>query len=275
MTNENFIPEKYKGKEIYVFELIEKIPFYNLSSSCLTYVEEFGSNAVICNIDGANSIFENKLSEADRNRRKKAPQFVDGFLEVNKHDTRLLNYLFMHDGFNGKTIRLSKSAPVYKLQDKLSEAKDMLENKSRKYDAISKIQNAKESELLAFAALVGDSETELYSLRNSLLEYAEYKPEYVLKSFGTPYTTRRFEIKLAFDKNLIEYDSQKMFVKWSSTGNKIVEHTSSDNLLDFLTKYSLSDDGLLFHESIMNSLFNEQEESSKQEKKAGRPPKQV
>lgn len=274
MTTENFIPDKYKDQDVYVFELIEKIPFYNLSSSCITYIEEYGSNAVIVNIDGSNSIFENKLSDADRSRRKKAPEFVDGFLEVSRYDRRLLNYLFMHDGYLGKSVRLSKSNPVYKLQDKLSEAKDMLENKSRKYDAINIVKNAKESELLSFGALVGESETELYSLKNILLEYAEYKPEYVLKSFGTPYTTRRFEIKLAFDKNIIEYDSQKMFVKWSSTGNKIVEHTNSDNLLDFLTKYSLSDDGVAFYESIMNTLFNEQGELLNKEKKAGRPPKQ-
>lgn len=289
MNIENFIPEELKGRETYVFKLCS--PFkhrtFHLPLDDNIYDPDTNHNVRMKVIDGCTTIFYDKLSESDKIKRPKEVTFTFNKLIVNKKDQLVLNALFMSDNFIGKKDRNISNeikSQLYYLEDLEKEAREEYSKLADELKALNIASQASELEIEMLAGVLGLTVPKEF-WRSKIMAYAKQNPKTFMRDFSSEYTKALYKVKLGFDSQIFSLDINKYGVKWANTDKTFINLTKekfdkTKSLHESLANFFLSEDGIAAYEAL-NSLLDKKnmdteiESSYTQEKRAGRPPKQV
>lgn len=289
MNIENFIPEEFSGRENFVFKLanIKKQRAFYMPLDDNIYDPNTNHNVRMKVIDGCTTIFYDKLAESDKIKTPKEVVFTFNKLVVSKKEQSVLNALFMSDNFLGKKYRNESNSihhQTYYLEDLEQEAKEeyiKLENELKACNIASK---ASDKEIEMLVGVIGISAHKEF-WRGKVMAYAKNNPKSFMRDFSSEYTKALYKVKLGFDNGIFSLDINKYGVKWANTDKVFInlhkdKFEKTKSLHESLANFFLSEDGMAAYEALDSMLDKkdmdrEIESTYTQEKKAGRPPKQV
>jgi hypothetical protein len=278
-VNKSGLPDIKPGE--YIFELTQKIaprfkdaPPYPPKKSLPPMINAFdeATNTVrsLRAIPGVKELWvddqrDKKINEDWALNNAWRAEFIDGKLILNApQDTVKIQRLFMDDGFDGKTLKADRNAPiVFTMINEVKDSEDYLAKGKEKKTATDRAMAAIEEGLYAYEAHArfllipfddkGIARTEA-QIAADYYRKAETDPVEFNKHYKSPLIDIQNLIVKGIQKGIIDTTSSRGEAKWKENGATICEVDLTKKPVDALVAFATSEPGKKFIERLEQLL---------------------
>jgi hypothetical protein len=185
--------------------------------------------------------------EQSSNAKRSHIIFVDKVLGVPASQPNLQNYLDKHPG-NAK----NGGGIFYEINHE-QKTDTLLQDEFLIHDAISLIRDKSIDELLPVIMYLGISTDQRnQEIRRELLLEAKSNPKAFIEMFDNPIVKMRASIKMAADCGIIRMNQDGTF--WADSNRLIIATPMGQDGVDMMTKFCLSEKGIIVHQEILKRL---------------------
>lgn len=253
--------------KFYLFEVIKKVDAHrieNLGARGRVYDPNQKRYREIRYVKMAPTIFVEEQHESFDEYPDPPVMFNRNMLAVSGSDTRLMEYMMMHELCDGSPFRLSNKPPMYRLVDKEAEDTIKAQKIAKEMQAMKVVESTPISDLSPVARIIfGITETTETAIRNALYDLVKKEKkgleksnaEKVLENIDNPKLIRKNAIQSAIDNGIIFTNRDTMQCKFSD-GVFICQLTSvnPDPILNELTNWSFSDAGQKWYTELRKRI---------------------
>lgn len=211
-------------------------------------------------IEGVRTFWEDEQEKLPQSQKDSpwAAAFKDGFMFLRTpQDSLKVEWLLMHDEYEGTQIRISQKPPKFKLASKESQAVDDYDFLEKKQKAFTLAIQAETDPMMAHAKYLGVKFTDVHgralsekAIRVAYIRKAENDPITFIKSYDNPLTKAAFLVSEAITSGKITMSHVNGQAHWEDTKALILILDADKKPIDTLAQYALTAKGADFLKRI-------------------------
>jgi hypothetical protein len=239
-------PVQDTGRKQKIYQLIQGGGiWFKLSQADITiYDREKDTVRAIRYCPNEPSIYTDEQSQ---NAKRSHIIFVDKVLGVPASQPNLQNYLDKHPG------NTKNGGSVFYEVNYEQKTDTLIQDEFLIHDAISLIRDKSIDELLPIIMYLGISTDQRnQEIRRELLIEAKASPKAFIEMFDNPIVKMRASIKMAADCGILRMNQDGTF--WSDSNRLIIATPMGQDGIDMMTKFCLSEKGIIVHQEILKRL---------------------
>lgn len=154
----------------------------------------------------------------------------------------IYEYLLLSNYRQDNPNRDKSITPIFKLVDKLADAKAERLKRDREFMAM-KVAKELKDEMVRIMTLSrgGDKDEDMEILRGRIEDWAARDPEGFMEAEHDPITKRKAVIQDAYNTGIIDFDESESKVTWAKTGGTIVVIPRGTSFMEGMLTFSMRD----------------------------------